>query len=184
MTAATTAQTLAASDCALLLIDFQRRLVPAIAEGEAAVKNAARLAEAARLLDVPVLATEQNPEGLGSTVEALAPYPSAVLAKTHFDATRAQDFETLLPYGRGTFVVTGCEAHVCVLQTVVGLLQGGVRVAVVRDAIGSRRIENRDAGLERMRAHGAELVTTEMAIFEWLEASGHPRFREVIRLVK
>jgi len=184
MTAATTAQTLAASDCALLLIDFQQRLVPAIAEGEAAVKNAARLAEAARLLDVPVLATEQNPEGLGATVEPVAPYPSAVLAKTHFDATRAERFDGLLPPGRDTIVVTGCEAHVCVLQTVLGLLERGAKVAVVQDAVGSRRIESRDAGLERMRAHGAELVTAEMAIFEWLEESGHPRFREVMRLVK
>ena len=176
--------TLAATDCALLLIDFQQRLIPAIAEGEAVVKNAARLAEAARLLDIPVLATEQNPEGLGSTVEPVAPYPGAVLAKTHFDATRAEKFDSLLPPGRETIVVTGCEAHVCVLQTVLGLLERGVRVAVVQDAVGSRRVENREAGLDRMRAHGAELVTTEMAIFEWLEASGHPRFREVMRLVK
>jgi len=176
--------TLAATDCSLLLIDFQRRLMPAIAEGDAVVKNAARLAEAARLLDVPVLATEQNPEGLGSTVDPVAPYPSAVLTKTHFDATRADKFDSLLPPGRETVVVTGCEAHVCVLQTVLGLLDRGAKVAVVQDAIGSRRVENRDAGLDRMRTHVAEMVTTEMAIFEWLEASGHPRFREVIRLVK
>ncbi|MFL5180972.1 MAG: isochorismatase family protein, partial [Microvirga sp.] len=73
---------------------------------------------------------------------------------------------------------------VCVLQTVLGLLRRGVGVALVRDAVGSRRIGDRDAALERARAHGAELVTTEMAVFEWLEASGHPRFREVMRLVK
>ena len=175
---------LAATDCTLLLVDFQQRLMPAIADGDAVVNNATRLAEAARLLDIPMLATEQNPEGLGPTVAALAGYPRRIMRKTHFDGTRETPFADLLPAERSTVVVAGCETHVCVLQTVLGLLSRGARVALVRDAVGSRRVENRDAALDRVRAHGGELVTTEMALFEWLGASDHPRFRDVLQLVK
>ena len=175
---------LAASACALLLIDLQGRLMPAIAGGEALVENAGRLARAARLLDVPVLATEQNPAGLGHTVEALAPLPSATLTKTFFDATREAAFGGFLPDDRPVVVVAGCETHVCVLQTVLGLLDRGRSVALVRDAVGSRREANRDAALERAKAHGAELVTTEMVIFEWLGTSDHPGFREALNLVR
>ncbi len=175
---------LTASACTLLLIDLQGRLMPAIAGADAVVGNAGKLAEAARLLDVPILATEQNPAGLGGTVEALAGLPSATLPKTFFDATREAAFERFVPPDRQTFVVAGCETHVCVLQTVLGLLEKGRSVALVRDAVGSRRQENRDAALERAKAHGAELVTTEMVIFEWLGTSEHPGFREALNLVR
>ena len=81
-------------------------------------------------------------------------------------------------------VVAGCETHVCVMQTVLGLLGQGRSVALVSDAVGSRSEANRDAALARAKAHGAELVTTEMVVFEWLETSDHPRFREALKLVK
>ncbi len=100
-----------------------------------------------------------------------------------FGATRAPGFLERLPEGRDC-VVTGCEAHICVLQTVLGLLEAGRRVTVVADAVGSRKTENRDAALARMAAHGAEIVTTEMVVFEWLGTARHPRFREVVRLIK
>jgi nicotinamidase-related amidase len=167
----------------LLVIDLQARLMPAIDGGEGVVANARRLLEAARLLGVPGLFTEQNPGKLGPTVEDLAPGPDRVAAKMTFDALRAPGLAESLPPG-GTIVVLGCEAHVCVLQTVMGLLGAGRRVVVVRDAVGSRRVENRDAALDRMERHGAEVVTTEMAIFEWLESCEHPRFREALALVR
>jgi nicotinamidase-related amidase len=94
--------TLAAAACTLLLIDLQQRLMPSIAGGEAVVANAKRLAEAARLLDVPVLATEQNPAGLGGTVAALAPLPSKVLSKNFFDATREATFDGAVPAAKPT----------------------------------------------------------------------------------
>jgi nicotinamidase-related amidase len=168
----------------LLLIDFQQRLMPSIAGWEAVVANARRLAEAARLLAVPVLATEQNPAGLGGSVPEIAGLASRTLAKTYFDATRERDFEGFLPADRPEIVVAGCEAHVCVMQTVIGLLGRGRSVTLVSDAVGSRTHANRDAALARAKAHGAELATTEMVIFEWLETSDHPQFREVLRLVK
>lgn len=168
----------------LMAVDFQARLMPAIADGEAVLAQAARLIAAARLLDVPILYTEQNPRGLGGTVDALTPQASdAVVAKMTFDAWRSPEVRAAAPAGRD-LVVIGCEAHVCVLQTVLGALADGRRVKVVRDAIGSRREDSRVAGLDRMGRHGAEIVTTEMVVFEWLGSAEHPRFKEAIALVK
>ncbi|GJE11055.1 MULTISPECIES: isochorismatase family protein [Methylobacterium] len=167
----------------LLVIDLQIRLMPAIAASADVLANTGRLTAAARLLDVPVLVTEQNAGGLGTTVPELAPEPGRAFPKMSFGAARAPGFLDRLPRGRD-LVVTGCEAHICVLQTVVGLLEAGCRVYVVGDAVGSRRAENREAALGRMAAHGAEIVTTEMVVFEWLGTARHPRFREVVKLIK
>ena len=175
---------LAADGAVLLLVDLQERLVPVIHDGEIMVSRAVRLADAARLLDVPVRVTEQYPAGLGPTVAALAPYPQAVLAKTTFSAAEAPGFPGFLPGGAGEVIVAGCEAHVCVLQTVLGLLGSGHRVAVAADAVGSRDPADREVAVARARQHGAEIVTSEMVLFEWLRDSRHPKFREVQELLK
>lgn len=175
---------LPAAGSVLLLVDLQERLMPAIADGDAVVANAVRLAEGAGLLDVPVCGTEQNPDGLGPTVAELAGYPQLVLPKTAFGAVAEPGFGTLLPPGTSQVVVAGCEAHVCVLQTVLGMLAEGRRVWLVADAVGSRVPANRDAAIERARRHGAEIVTTEMVLFEWLADAAHPRFRDVLKLVR
>jgi nicotinamidase-related amidase len=169
---------------AVLLVDFQQRLVPAIHGTETVIARAVRLAEAAQLLGVPVCATEQYPEGLGPIVPPLAAYPQNVVAKTAFSATEAPGFGMLLPPGTAEVVVAGCETHVCVLQTVLGLLADGLRVAVVTDASGSRDPANAAAGVDRMARQGAEIVTSEMVLFEWLRDSTHPRFREVQKLLR
>src|SRR5438067_598813 len=119
--------TLDRANSALLLIDFQSRLMPAIAGSETVVANARRLLDAARLLDVPVVVTEQYAKGLGSSVPELDPGPDAVFHKTSFDACRMPAFLDRLPAGRA-LVVAGCETHVCVLQTALGLLDAGRRV--------------------------------------------------------
>lgn len=168
----------------LLLIDFQSRLMPAIDQGERVVANARRLGEAARLLAVPALATEQNPAGLGGNLAEVAGLVSHTLAKQHFDATREPGWRDFLPEARRDVVVAGCETHVCVLQTVMGLRRRGHEVRLVRDAVGSRSPESKRAALARAKAYGAELVTTEMVLFEWLATCDHPRFRDVLRLVK
>jgi len=168
----------------VLLIDLQERLVPALHDGETVVARAARLAEAARLLDVPIRATEQYPAGLGRTVPPLAGYPQEVLAKTAFSAVADPGFHALLPSGVSQVVVAGCEAHVCVLQTVLGLLPSGHRVLLVADAVGSRDPADRTVAIDRARQHGAEIVTSEMVLFEWLRDAQHPRFREVQKLLK
>ena len=168
----------------LLLIDLQERLMPVIADHEVVVARAVRLAEAATLLDVPVRATEQNPAGLGRTVPPLSGYPQAVLAKTAFSAAGDPGFAELLPAGGGQVVVAGAEAHVCVLQTVLDLLAAGRRVALAADAIGSRDPADKAAAIDRARQHGAEIVTSEMVMFEWLRDARHPRFREVHKLLR
>ena len=197
---------LTADDAVLLLIDLQQRLLPVIHDQDTVVARALRLAEAARLMDVPVIATEQNPAGLGPTVPPLSAYPQKVLAKTAFSAAGEPGLAALLPAAEGgpaspggtpgegatasaggsrrQIIVAGCEAHVCVLQTVLDLLARGHRVAVAADAVGSRDPADRSAALERARQHGAEIVTSEMVLFEWLRDSQHPRFREVQKLLK
>jgi nicotinamidase-related amidase len=175
---------LSAQGSVLLLLDLQERLIPAIYDGDLVVARAVRVAQAAKLLGVPVRATEQYPAGLGPTVQPLSAYPNAVLAKTMFSALDDPDFPALLPVGSVEIVVAGCEAHVCVLQTVLGLLALGHRVVVVADAIGSRDPADKAAAIDRARQHGAEIVTSEMVLFEWLRDARHPRFREVQQLLK
>jgi nicotinamidase-related amidase len=175
---------LTASSAVVLLIDLQERLVPAIHDGDVVVARAVRLAEAARLLDVPIRATEQYPEGLGPIVPPLAEYPQGVLAKTAFAATADPGFHELMPAGVSEVVVAGCEAHICVLQTVLALLPHGHRIMLVADAVGSRDPADRTAAIDRARQHGAEIVTSEMVLFEWLRDSQHPKFREVQKLIR
>lgn len=167
----------------VLVVDFQTRLTPAIAEAETRLKAARTLLGVAALLGAPVVATEQNPAGLGATVAGLLPAGAKVLAKRSFDATRAPGFAAAVA-GDRDILLMGAETHVCVLQTALSLLASGRRVCVVADAVGSRRAADREAALARMAREGAEIVTAEMAIFEWLESCDHPRFRDAMRFVR
>lgn len=175
-------RTLSIERSLLLVIDIQSRLMPAIHESAGVVKNARRLGDVASMLGVPSLTTEQNPKGLGATVDAL-PASADIVTKMSFDAAREATLLAKIDADRD-IVALGCEAHVCVLQTVLGLLDAKRRVFVVADAIGSRDPANRDAALRRMERHGAELVTTEMVVFEWLGTAEHPKFREAVALIK
>ena len=171
-------------ECTLLVVDIQGRLMPAIADADNVIKNAQRLIDAAAILDVPVVVTEQNPDGLGTTTPELRTGGAPVISKMTFDATRAPGFDKALGVARSVFVVAGCEAHVCVTQTVLGLLSAGHKVYLVADALVSRDPGNRAAAIERLRGHGAEIVTTEMVVFEWADSAEHPNFRELVGLVK
>ncbi len=207
-----------ADDSQLVLVDYQARLMPAVFENELVVANALRLARMARLLEVPVWGTEQNPDGLGPSVPELRAAIEAAggktLAKMHFNAVddglgdwlrpplrkaatgaaRGGNARSLPKHlqkgpppeeeGRGTIVIAGCEAHVCLMQTALGLLEEEFEVWVVTDACSSRTERNRDAAFDRLAGAGAELVTTEMVAFEWLRSAEHPAFREVLGLVK
>ena len=167
----------------LLVIDFQTRLTPAIEGASEAIANAQRLVRGAEILDVPTLYTEQYPKGLGHMVPELAPPAAALVEKTSFDSTRAPGFLDRLPETH-SIVVTGCEAHICVLQTVLGLIEAGRKVFVVADAVGSRKAQSKRFALQRMARAGAALVTTEMVLFEWVRDAKHPRFKEISALVK
>jgi len=166
-----------ADSAVLLVVDLQERLMPAVAGASAVLDNAGRLIQAATRLGIGVAATEQTPDKLGPTVGPIAdllPVP----------ATPKSTFAGDVDPGPGTVVVAGCEAHVCVLQTVLALRAAGRDVAAVADAVGSRAEANRDRALDRMRAHGVDVVTTEMVVFEWLHDSANPAFREVQKLIK
>lgn len=194
----------------LVLVDYQIRLVPVLFDGAAAVANAVRLARMAALLRVPVFATEQNPSKLGGSVaeldDALKLAHARVLAKMQFSAVEEGLGEWLCPppkpvqgnarslpkhlqkasngTERGTVVLAGCEAHVCLLQTALDLLEDEFDVWVVTDACSSRTERNRDAAFDRLAGAGVELVTTEMVAFEWLRSAEHPDFKAVQALIK
>lgn len=194
----------------LVLVDYQVRLMPALLDGAIAVANAVRLAHIAALLRVPVFATEQNPSKLGGSVAeldaALKQAHARVLAKMQFSAVEEGLGEWLRPPAkpvqgnarslpkhlqkalagseRGTIVLAGCEAHVCLLQTALDLLEDEFDVWVVTDACSSRTERNRDAAFDRLAGAGAELVTTEMVAFEWLRSAEHPDFKAVHALIK
>lgn len=167
----------------LLVVDVQSRLMPAIHEGETVLARIRTLMAAADLLGVPVVMTEQNPDGLGATMPDLSPGTRLVRRKTHFDACRETGFVDGLRR-RPTILLAGCEAHVCVLQTALGLVAAGFPVYLAADAVGSRRPDSKETALRRLAAHGVEIVTAETAVFEWLESSDHPRFKAALALVK
>jgi nicotinamidase-related amidase len=171
----------------LVLVDYQARLLPAIEGGAQVLARAVMLAEAAREMGIAVYGTEQNPRGLGPNDEAVRSRCSVTLAKTHFNAC-ADGLTELLRSPTGNpaseVVVAGCEAHVCLLQTALGLLQAGFRVRVVSDASGSRLAVNHVIAMQRLSQAGATVVTAEMVAFEWLGSSDHPRFRQVLALIK
>lgn len=173
---------LSAAKATLVVIDFQARLMPAIHDGARVVANAKKLVEAATTLSLPIVMTEQNPGKLGATVPDLA-NAGLVVAKMSFDACAESAFLEALA-GDGELVICGCEAHVCVAQTVLSLLEHRRRVLVVRDAVGSRAAESKHAALARMERDGAEIVTTEMVLFEWLRNAAHPQFRTVSKLIR
>lgn len=172
-----------AATSSLVLIDPQQKLMPAINDGSAVVTQCLRLANIATQLGVPVVGTEQNPDRLGPNVESIRNVCGQTIPKQSFDAT-ADGLLEVLPPERKNIVIAGCEAHVCVLQTALGLITQGYTVWVVGDAVGSRQQADRDAALQRLVHHGAQLVTVEMVAFEWLRRSDHPRFRDALRIIK
>ena len=197
-----------ASESQLVLVDYQEKLMPAIHEAVFVQANALRLAKAAQLLKVPAWGTEQVPEKLGQNLPELRALCQRTLAKHHFSAVADGLAEWLRPPvrqpsgnarslpkhlqkknqpeapERTTIVAAGCEAHVCLLQTVLELLDEEFDVWVVTDACGSRTERNRDAAFDRLAGAGAELVTTEMVLFEWMRTAQHPAFRDVQALIK
>lgn len=171
---------------ALLVVDFQDRLLPAIHEADACVACACRVIEASRVLGVPILCTEQYPAGLGPTCPIVRASlgDAPILEKTRFSGCVASVLDRLGQWGRPHVVVVGIEAHVCVQQTVLDLLRLGYLPFVCADAVSSRKPLDRDMALQRMRQAGAIVTTSESAIFELLGEAATPTFKEVLRIVK
>lgn len=172
-----------AATSVLLIVDIQERLLPAIHAGEAAVVHSLWLVGVARRLGVPVLATEQYPQGLGHSVAALRQMLAAheLVEKEHFSAVSEGRLLQAPGADRQQWIVTGTEAHVCVQQTVLDLLAAGRQVYVVEEGVGSRQERDKQLALERMRQHGAQIVSREMVAFEWLQKSNTADFRAVLK---
>lgn len=179
-------------DTVLLVVDMQERLVPVVRNQERLVWNVGRLLEAARLLGVPALATEQYPRGLGATLPGIAAglaatgeSGGAIPAKLTFSAYGCEAArEQLAALGRPNVLVCGIETHVCVLQTALDLGHAGYRVFLCEDAVESRSENDRRIALRRLESAGATLTTVESALFEWCFEAGPPAFKQISQLVK
>ncbi|PAT34121.1 isochorismatase family protein [Vandammella animalimorsus] len=198
-----------AQQAQLVLVDYQTKLMPVIFEAEQVLQRAILLGRLAALFEVPCWGTEQNPRRLGPNDAAIQSLCQKTISKMHFGACAEPDLLQLLrppapapagnarslpkhlqkarpsaPNPREQIVIAGCEAHVCLLQTALGLLEQDFEVWVVTDACSSRTERNRDAAFDRLAAAGAELVSTEMVAFEWCGSAEHPKFKEMLALVK
>ena len=194
-----------ATESQLVLIDYQAKLMPAIFESAAVMANAIRLGQIAKLMGVPIWGTEQNPSRLGQNLPEIRALCARTLSKMHFSAVEEGLSEWLRPESkapagnarslpkhlqkpkepeRSMIVIAGCEAHVCLLQTALDLLEDEFDVWVVTDACSSRTERNRDAAFDRLAGAGAELVTTEMVAFEWLRTAEHEDFKPVLGIIK
>ena len=172
-------------DTALLVVDIQEKLLPKIMQASEVLRNASFLVNAAKVLGVPVIATEQYPKGLGPTVEPIRGLLTTVWEKKTFSAVAeggALDF--LKSDARIKVVVVGIEAHICVMQTVLDLLNQGFHVFVCVDAVSSRYAIDVKIALKRMQQAGAILVTAETCVYEWLETAANPAFKEISGMVQ
>lgn len=196
-----------AAQSQLVLVDYQERLMAAMFEAPLVLANALRLGQLARLMQVPAWATEQNPSKLGENPPELKSLCERTLSKMQFSGVEEGLAECLRPptqavtgnarslprhlqktqaqaAPRNSIVIAGCEAHVCLLQTALDLMEDEFEVWVVTDACSSRSERNRDAAFDRLAGVGVELVSTEMVAFEWLRSAEHPSFRAVQALIK
>jgi len=178
---------LSATKSQLLIVDMQERLLPAMCDAEGAVAGCARLLRASSVLEVPTLASQQYPRGLGQTVPDIAGLvpDGATMDKVHF-ACSGDDamMHRFTAADRPQVVIGGVEAHVCVLQTALDLKERGFTPFVVLDAVSSRRPESVDLARDRLQSAGVDVVNSEMVLFEWLGQAGTSAFKELSALVK
>ena len=175
------------SESILAVIDIQPVLTKTVEDADRVLRRTAFLAQIARLLEIPVLATEQNPSRMGATHELLtewvqnpAPFP-----KMTFSAVGSSEFLTALQAsGRRKVVLVGMETHICVCHTACDLLELGYEVAVCPDAVSSRTMERHKLGMERIRDAGAVPAHTESVAYEWLGSADHPLFKAALAIVK
>jgi nicotinamidase-related amidase len=175
-------------ECALIVVDIQERLLPPIFEKDRLLKNAQLLVRLAGILEIPIIATTQYAKGLGETVgDVKLLLPSAAIDKQSFSCFGSDVFCSAmkrLPGQRNTALLCGMESHICVAQTALAALREGYLVHVASDAVSSRTEWNWKIGLERMRAAGAVISSTEMMIYELLRGSGTEAFKEMLRYLR
>jgi len=182
-------QPLVADQCALIVVDIQEKLLPPIFNKDELVKNSGLLLHAANILKMPVVVTTQYAKGLGPVVPEIASLVGNVrsIDKLEFSCFGSNEFRSALkslPGNRNTVLLCGMEAHICVMQTALGALNEGYLVHVATDAIGSRVRWNWDIAIDRMRAAGGVISTTEMMIYELLRSSGTAQFKQMLPYLK
>jgi len=171
----------------LVGIDLQEKLVRAMYQKEKLIDNSCKLISGMHLLGVPVICTEQNPKGLGSTIPEISSlfHDFSPLPKFSFSCCGDPEFRKLIGKpGRNQVLVAGIEAHVCVYQTSVDLLNMGYEVQVITDCISSRTTENLNTAIERLKQEGVKISSTEMALFELLGKAEGNLFKEISKIVK
>lgn len=182
-------RSLDAALCSLVVIDIQEKLLPAVLNPEALVRNVRLLIRLATILEIPVLLTTQYARGLGATVAGVAELLPTVRAidKLEFGCFAREEFRTTLrelPGPRTTVLLCGMESHICVMQTALGALENGYMVHVAADAVSSRSELNWRLGLERMAAAGCVISSTEMMMYELLRQSGTGQFKQMLPYIK
>lgn len=172
----------------LVIVDVQERLCSVMSAEAmpAIIKHAEILLQAARLLNVPIVVSEQYPKGLGHTVEALMAHVTGddVIEKTCFSCADSEHFNSKLSAGRPQIILAGMESHICVLQTALQLQSAGKQVFVVEDAVISRNPQNKANALYRLRHAGVIVTNTESVVFEWLKVAEGDAFKTISRLVR
>ena len=175
----------------LLIVDVQDRLLDAMSAKSRLVQRCVRLVQAAKALDIPITVSEQYPQGLGATVESIRwalPNSASIMSKVEFSCVKNEPLRDRLHelrrQGRQQVVIAGIEAHVCVMQTTIDLETYGFDAFVVADAVSSRSKTSKRLALARLAKAGADIVDSEMVLFEWLGRAGTPEFKELQALVK
>ena len=171
----------------LIVIDVQGKLAEVMYEKEVLFQNLKVLIQGCRILEVPIIWTEQIPENLGSTTPEIAELlsPEKPISKKSFSCCGEPVFmKALEKAGRKQFLLTGIETHICVYQTAADLLTLGHEVQVVADCVSSRIAKNREAGIEKILHCGGVLTTTEMALFELMKVAEGGAFKQIIKMIK
>ncbi|MDZ4184238.1 MAG: hydrolase [Desulfuromonadales bacterium] len=171
----------------LLVIDIQGNLAQAMHDKESLFENAQKFIQGAKVFDIPIIVTEQIPAKLGPTIPEIARHLEGItpIPKESFSCFGCPQFlAELNRLGRREILLTGIEAHICVYQTAMSLLAAGYGVQIVADAVSSRTKTNKKIGIKRMKAEGARLTSTEMALFELLGSAANPLFKEIFKIIK
>ena len=171
----------------LIVIDVQGKLAGLMHESQALLENLQKIIKGIQVLEIPILWVEQNPEGLGPTIPEVADLLAGIkpIRKLSFSCCRNERFEQALKSAdRHQVLIVGIEAHVCVYQTAMDLIDSGYEVEIVADAVSSRTPENRETALQKMRDGGVSLTSTEMALFELLKTAEGERFKQILKIVK
>lgn len=173
------------NDTAVVVIDMQEKLLPAIGDGKSLLRSVERLVRGAGMLSVPVFYTEQYPRGLGNTVDALPSDTENTFEKKMFSLRECSDLMVKLKNMHiANLVLVGVEAHICVLQSALDSIANGFNVSICVDAVGTRNEHDKTVALRRLDSSGVALTTVESALFQWCETAEHPQFKAISKLIK